>query len=163
MLTYYRPLHSAKNGMISSIFSQNSSIGRLGSISSDATTTTFDKLLPAILLLVGSLGLLLISLTSRFSNQQMVSNAEQLARSFAEQSVLTMVTGSTENAEPVLRQMQAFSDLVAAGLWSKENQLLVWRGDEATAKRSEEKTTLAASSYRTQADSMAGTVLSSLR
>lgn len=90
-------------------------------------------LLPAILLLVGSLGLLLISLTSRFSNQQMVSNAEQLARSFAEQSVLAMVTGSAENAEPVLRQMQAFPDLVAAGLWSKENQLLVWRGDEATA------------------------------
>lgn len=90
-------------------------------------------LLPSMFVLVATLSLLLILLTSRFSNQQMTSNAQQLARSFAQQSVLALLTGSAENAEPVLQQMQAFPDLVGAGLWTKENQLLVWRGEQKLA------------------------------
>lgn len=91
-------------------------------------------LLPSMLVLVGTLGVLFVLLTSRFSNQQMLSNTEQLARSFAEQSVLALLTGSTVNAEPVLQQMKTFPDFVGAGLWSKENQLLVWHGDTQTAE-----------------------------
>jgi signal transduction histidine kinase len=91
-------------------------------------------LLPSMLILVTTLGLLLFSLTSRFTNQQMLSNATQLARSFAQQSVLALLTNNAENAEPVLQQMQAFPDLVGAGLWSSENKLLVWRGDASLAK-----------------------------
>lgn len=92
-------------------------------------------LLPSIFILVATLGVLLISLTSRSSNQQMLSNAQQLALSFSQQSVLALLTASAENADAVLQQMQAFPDLIGAGLWSKEQEMLVWRGEELHAKQ----------------------------
>lgn len=92
-------------------------------------------LLPSLFVLVATLGILLITLTSRSSNQQMLSNAQQLALSFSQQSVLALLTASAENADAVLQQMQAFPDLIGAGLWSNENTMLVWRGDDIHARQ----------------------------
>lgn len=92
-------------------------------------------LIPAVFVLVAAFCVLMISLSHRFTSQLMLSNAEQLARSFAGQSVLALLTASAENADNVLHQMQAFPDVAGAGLWTSEQQLLVWQGEPQLAEQ----------------------------
>ena len=90
-------------------------------------------LTPGVFLLIGAFSVLMVSLSTRFTSQLMLSNAEQLAHSFAQQAVLALLTASTENAAPVLEQMRAFPDVAGVGLWSPEQQILVFEGQPQMA------------------------------
>lgn len=90
-------------------------------------------LVPGVFLLVGAYAALVLLLNTSSSRELMQQNASQLARSFGQQSVLALLTASTENAEPVLTQIRAFPDVTAAGLWSLDRQMLIWHGDNQLA------------------------------
>ena len=73
-------------------------------------------------------------LTTSKTSVMTVTNAQQVARALAQQSVLALLTESEENAEVALQQVMNFPDVTGAGLINLQNQVISWRGDPYAAK-----------------------------
>lgn len=59
----------------------------------------------------------------------LISNAQQVTRALAQQSVLALLTESEENAQTALDQVMAFPDVAGAGLVTNNGDMISWRGD----------------------------------
>jgi len=73
-------------------------------------------------------------LTTSKTSVMTVTNAHQVARALAQQSVLALLTESEENAEIAIQQVMNFPDVTGAGLINLQNQLISWHGDPYAAK-----------------------------
>jgi two-component system sensor histidine kinase BarA len=58
-----------------------------------------------------------------------VNNAQQVGSALAQQSTLALLTESYENAEPALKQVMAFPDVIGTGLMTRKGSLLGWQGE----------------------------------
>lgn len=57
-----------------------------------------------------------------------VDNAKETVQVLAKQGAFALLTESIENAETALAQVQAFPDVVGAGLITQKGELLIWQG-----------------------------------
>lgn len=67
-------------------------------------------------------------LATKQTSSQLVNNAQQVARALAQQSVLALLTESSENAQMALQQVLAFPDVDGAGLVTNEGEIIGWQG-----------------------------------
>lgn len=68
-------------------------------------------------------------LAGKETSELSVTNAQQVARALAHQSVLALLTESEENADTALEQVMSFPDVIGAGLVTVDGHIFGWRGD----------------------------------
>lgn len=78
--------------------------------------------------------LLLFSITiswqvSKEASQRIINNAQQVAKAFAQQSVLALLTESEDNVDSALQQVLSFTNVSGAGLVNQQGRIFGWRGD----------------------------------
>ncbi|OGO86764.1 MAG: hypothetical protein A2203_11290 [Chromatiales bacterium RIFOXYA1_FULL_46_5] len=84
--------------------------------------------MPGLVFMMSCFSLLLLWITTSHTSTMVFSNAQQVVRSLANQSVLALLTESAENAENALGQISSFPDVTGVGLLTTNNEFLVWHG-----------------------------------
>jgi signal transduction histidine kinase len=88
------------------------------------------SLLVSIVIFLCLFSLAIIWLTQKGASTLIVSNAQETVQVLAEQGRLALLTDSPENASNALEQVNAFPDVVGAGLISSNGEILIWQGSE---------------------------------
>jgi two-component system sensor histidine kinase BarA len=87
-------------------------------------------LVPGLVFMMSCFSVLLVWMTTSHTSTMVFSNAQQVVRSLANQSVLALLTESAENAENALGQISSFPDVTGVGLLTASNEILVWHGSD---------------------------------
>lgn len=87
-------------------------------------------LVPGLVFMMSCFSVLLVWMTTSHTSTMVFSNAQQVVRSLANQSVLALLTESAENAENALGQISSFPDVTGVGLLTATHEFLVWHGSE---------------------------------